>query len=238
VPSDFPRSPKLIKGALITYEANVPGALPNVVVFQYNPEQLSRSVSLRRGAAGSQGGGASGAGDQQTPSEPRTVEGLPRETIDLSVTLDASDQLEEPESNPEVVAQGLHPAISSLELLVYPTETQVLTRALQQDAPGQKKVLHDPKKVPVVLFVWGTNRVVPVRLTSFSVTEKAFDARLNPIRADVDLSMSVLTPADFADEQKQGLAAQAYEVDRARREAMARLNMVGAASDVVRSLPF
>lgn len=240
MPSDFPRSPKLIKGALVAYQANVPGSAPNVVVFQYNPEELSRSVSTRRGTAGGGRSARAGSGDQ-TPAEPFTVEGYPRESIDLTVTLDAAEQLEEPQSNPEVVARGLHPAISALELLVHPTENRVLGGSGQPagGAPGRKKAVYDPKKVPVVLFVWGTNRVVPVRLTRFSVTEKAFDARLNPIRADVDLSMSVLTPGDFeTEERRRGIAAQAYRVDRARRETMARLNMAGSGREIVGNLAF
>lgn len=240
MPSDFPRSPKLIKGGLVAYSANVPGSAPNVVVFQYNPEQLSRSVSVRRGAGESGGGSREGRGEQ-TPAEPFTVEGYPRESIDLTVTLDAADQLEEPQANPEVVARGLHPAISALEMFVHPTGSRILggSDPSEGGAPGRKTAVYDPKKVPVVLFVWGTNRVVPVRLTRFSVTEKAFDAQLNPTRADVDLSMSVLTPGDFErKERRRGIAAQAYRVDRAQREAMARLNMAGSGREIVRQLPF
>ena len=47
MPSEFPRSPKLLKGALVVFSSQKPGPPPMVIAFQYNPEQLSRSLTNR-----------------------------------------------------------------------------------------------------------------------------------------------------------------------------------------------
>jgi hypothetical protein len=54
-----------------------------------------------------------------------------------------------------------------------------------------------PVEAPMTLFVWGLKRVLPVRLTSLSITEEAHDQSLNPIRAKVELSLSVLSYHDL-----------------------------------------
>ena len=51
--------------------------------------------------------------------------------------------------------------------------------------------------VPVVLFVWGPGRILPVRVTSFSVEETLFSPSLYPIQATVSLGLEVLTPDVF-----------------------------------------
>src|SRR5258708_18395367 len=54
-----------------------------------------------------------------------------------------------------------------------------------------------PLEQPLTLFVWSASRVIPVRLTEFSITEEAFDPNLNPIRAKVSLGMRVLSEDDL-----------------------------------------
>src|SRR2546430_17467304 len=124
MPSDFPRSPKLLKGALVVYESQKPGPPPKVIVFQYNSEQLSRSLASR--AAPPE---PSDVGSAREDSF--RVLGPPVETINLSVVLDAADQLEEPEKNPEVAQNGLHPVLAALALKPYQPRTPVFhTRIL------------------------------------------------------------------------------------------------------------
>jgi hypothetical protein len=43
-------------------------------------------------------------------------------------------------------------------------------------------------QAPLALFVWSQHRILPVRVTDFSITEEAFDPALNPIRAKVSLA--------------------------------------------------
>ena len=225
MPSDFPRSPKLLKGAMVAFQSQFLGPIPNVIVFQYNPEQLTRRLEHRSAPPDP---GNVGAAREDT----QRVMGPPVENISLTVELDAADQLEEPALHPHVVQSGLTPALSALELLLYPSTAQVLLNQTLQKA-GTAQIC--PADVPMVLFVWGPSRVVPVRLTSFSVTEEAFDQRLNPIRAKVELGMRVLT---YMELKETSVGYGAYLATQAQKEVLARLNLVNSAEQVVGMLPF
>ena len=183
MPSDFPRSPKLLKGGLVVFPSQSPGPPSQVIIFQYNPEQVSRSLAMR--AAPRDPGNVGSAREDVL-----RVLGPPVETMNLAVELDAADQLAEPLQNMDTVANGLHPTLATLEMLLYPS-TEKAQLMLSLAAAGQVQVC--PTDTPLVLLVWGKSRVVPVLLTSFSITEQAFDSRLNPIQAKVDLGMRVLT---------------------------------------------
>ena len=119
-----------------------------------------------------------------------------------------ADQLEEPDDNGTVAEHGLHPALATLELLMYPP-TSTRRRSIEQAARGQVQV--SPADLPLVLLVWGKSRVVPVKLTSFAVSEDAFDTRLNPISAKVELGMQVLTYMEFTDSSVGRDAFIAYQ---------------------------
>ena len=197
--SEFPNSPKLLKGALVVYASHDPGATSKIIPFQYNPEQVSRSLAHVGSQSGGTTGTTPGASRGQAQQDVLRVQGPPRESFTLSVTLDAADQLELPEQNRNVVDNGLHSVLASLEMLLYPTSFQVL----QNESLAQRgEVQLNPADLPLTLLVWGRSRVVPVKLTSFSVTEDAFDPRLNPIQAKVELGLQVLSyvdlPADSA----------------------------------------
>jgi hypothetical protein len=210
MPSEFPRSPKLLKGALVVFDSQKPGPPPRVIVFQYNPEQLTRSLAHR--AAPPEPSNVGGAREDVF-----RVLGPPVETINLSVVLDATDQLEEPEKNPETAINGLHPALAALELLLYPPSTQVL---LNRNLAQAGKVQVCPADLPLTLLVFGKSRAVPVRLTSFSITEEAFDPKLNPIQAKVDLGMTVLT---YMELKPDTLGFGAYIAYQAQKEVLSRL---------------
>jgi hypothetical protein len=226
MPSDFPRSPRLLKGALVVFESQKPGPPPKVIVFQYNAEQVTRSLASRAAPPEPSDVGAA-------REDSFRVMGPPIESITLSVILDAVDQLEFPEQNSEIALNGLHPALSALELLLYPPSTQVLlNRSLAQAG----KVQVCPADLPLTLLVWGKSRVVPVRLTSFSITEEAFDPRLNPIQAKVDLGMRVLT---YMELKENTIGFSAYIAYQAQKEALARLVRPGSADNALRGLiPF
>lgn len=181
-PSAFPGTPRLLKGALVVFDAKVP-VPTNIIAFQYNPETLTRTF------------------DQEAPDEdPRRgagntdqVIGPPLESFGLSVELDAADQLEV--SEPLTVELGLHPALAALELLLYPgSGIQLLNRAMAK--LGRPDIT--PAALPFVLLVWGRARVVPVRVTSVSITEQAFDQHLNPILAQVELGLRALSDTELA----------------------------------------
>jgi hypothetical protein len=79
-------------------------------------------------------------------------------------------------------------------MLLYPKSIHIITNTVLAQA-GTLEVI--PPEAPLTLFVWGPARVLPVRVTGFSITEEAFDTLLNPIRAKVDLTLNVLSTADL-----------------------------------------
>lgn len=210
--SDFPGRPKILKGALAVYPTQTPGSQPSkIIIFQFNPDQMRRSLAHRAPPA------AAGKANTGTAKEDvLRVAGPPVETITLTVDLNAADQLEFPDDNPTVAEYGLNPALATLEMLMYPP-TLTAQKIQEQASLGQVQV--QPADLPLVLLVWNKSRVVPVKLTSFSITEDAFDTRLNPISAKVELAMQVLTYMEFPDssvgldafmsyqQQKENLAA-------------------------------
>lgn len=154
--------------------------LASVVVFQYNPDTMTRRLEPRAvGAEGDRG-------------EAFRLTGAPKETITLSIEIDATDQLEQ--ANPLATSMGIYPTLAALELLLYPKSAVVIANTILS-LIGTIQVI--PVEAPMTLFVWGPQRVLPVRLTSLSITEEAFDPLLNPIRAKVELSLSVLSYHDL-----------------------------------------
>ena len=178
--STFPGSPLLLKGAIIGLDPTKP--LASVVVFQYNPDTLTRRLDAR----------SSGGGDNVDRSEAFRLTGPPKETITLNVEIDATDQLEQ--ANPLAVLSGIHPTLAALEMLLYPKSALTIANtALAQ--LGSLEIV--PPEAPLTLFFWGPARVLPVRITSLSITEEAYDTLLNPIRAKVDLTLQVLSYFDL-----------------------------------------
>lgn len=210
----FPGSPRLIKGALVGLDLFNP--LASVVVFQYNPETMMRRLEARS---------VGGDGD---PGETLRLTGPPKETITLSIEIDAADQLET--GDPIATSIGIYPSLSALEMMLYPKSAAVIANTVLS-LIGSIEIL--PTEAPFVLFAWGAKRVLPVRVTSFSITEEAFDPLLNPIQAKVELSLSVLSYQDF------GVLHPGHSlflVHQLTKEVMATLNVVNSAQNVAAGL--
>ena len=175
----FPGSPRLIKGAIVGIDIFNP--LASVILFQYNPDTLTRRLQ-------SQMAGEGGAG-----SEALRLKGAPEETISLDIEIDATDQLEKAEST--AVSMGIYPQLSALEMLIYPKSSLVIANTALL-ATGTIEII--PPMAPLTLFIWGPKRVLPVRLTDFSITEESHDVNLNPIRAKVSLGLRVLSYNDLS----------------------------------------
>jgi hypothetical protein len=203
-----------LKGAFINLGAGLLGALPNIVIFQFNPVQVSRKPSLVRPTPPSDGSGPRNSSDQP---------GQPNETITFSLRLDATDQLAS--SNPIAAASGILPTLSAIELLMVPKGS--LSLDLLSLAGGGGSHTHPPERLPTVLFFWGPFRVLPVNITSLSINETHYDTLLNPIRAEVSVSLSVLTPSQLADDAT--FARGAYKYSQGVKEVMAALNLANAA---------
>jgi hypothetical protein len=175
----FPGSPKLRKGSLVTIDP-VSGKR-TVIEFQYNPETLTRRLDAN--AMGSEGG---------DKIEVYRIKAAPTETITLNAEIDAADQLEKGDADTK--EKGIYPILSRLELLLYPSLAAVKENAERADR-GEIEII--PPEAPLTLFEWGEHRILPVRLTGFSITEELHDERLNPIRAKIDLTLRVLNYLDF-----------------------------------------
>lgn len=210
----FPGSPRLIKGALVGVDLFNP--LASVVVFQYNPSTMTRRLEARS------------VGADSDPGEVQRLSGPPKETITLSIEIDAADQLEE--ANPLATQLGIYPSLSALEMMLYPKSAAVIANTILS-ATGSIEIL--PTEAPFILFSWGVKRVLPVRLTSFSITEEAYDPSLNPILAKVELSLTVLSYQDFsALHPGHGL----FIAHQIAKEVMATLNVANSAQNVVTGL--
>jgi hypothetical protein len=203
--STFPNSPRLLKGGLVLLNADS-GAVQRVIALQYNPDTLTRSLQVQ--------GAATEGGDR---SEALRLKGPPIESIKLDAEIDAADQLEFPEQNPNAARLGIHPLLAALEIIVYPTSAQLQANNSLASS-GTLEIM--PMQAPLTLFVWSQNRVVPVRLTEFSVTEEAFDAALNPIRAKVSLGMRVLSVNDLGFDHKGGSLYLGYQQQKERLAAL------------------
>lgn len=177
--TSFPGSPRLMKGAIVGIDLLNP--LASIVVFQYNPETLTRTLTPQMAS-----------GDESDRSEALRLKGPPVETINLDVEIDATDQLERAEAT--AVGMGIYPQLSALEMLVYPKSALVIANTVLL-ALGTIEII--PPEAPLTLFIWGPKRVLPVRLTNFSITEQAHDANLNPIQAKVTLGLRVLSYSDL-----------------------------------------
>lgn len=191
--STFPGSPRLLKGAIVGVRP--PDPVPTIVVFQYNPESLTRRLSPQ--TAG--GGGAQG--------EALRLKGPPEETITASIVIDATDQLER--GDPVTSRSGVHATLAALELLLYPPATLTIANEVLARFGIVETI---PPEAPLVLFVWGGTRVLPVRLNELSITEEAFDPALNPILARVSLTMRVLTYRDLGLLNPGGALFMAHQV--------------------------
>ena len=205
----FPNSPRLLKGAIVGVDPFNP--LASVIIFQYNPDTLRRSLSARTSNL---------AGGNVDRGEAMRLAGPPQETVDLEVEIDATDQLEGAE--PTATTMGVYPALSSLEMLLYPKAPLVIANEVLLRAGVIEVVAPEAN---LTLFVWGPKRVLPVRITSFSITEQAFDTGLNPTRASVSLSLAVLSYQDLGLLSAGGALFMAHQV---AKEAMATINGAGS----------
>lgn len=202
--STFPGTPKTQKGAIIGLDPFNP--LASIIVFQYNPDSLTRTLTAQ-----TTGGTAQG--------EALRLKGPPLENITVNIEIDAADQLEKADG--VTTSMGLYPTLSSLEMLLYPKSALVIANEVLADF-GIIEVI--PPEAPLTLFIWGIKRVVPVRLTTFSITEEAFDPNLNPIRAKVNLGLRVLNYQDLG---LLSVGGAMFMVHQVMKEVMATIGGVG-----------
>ena len=201
----FPKSPRLLKGGIVLIDAET-SAVQRIITLQYNPDTLTRTLQVQ---------GAGGEGGDR--SEALRLKGPPVETLKLDVEIDATDQLEFPDENINAVEAGIHPQLAALETIIYPTSSQLLSNNRLAQS-GTLEIA--PMETALTLFIWSKNRILPVRLTDFSVTEEAFDTNLNPIRAKVSLGMRLLSVDDLGFNHKGGSLYMSYHQNKERLASM------------------
>lgn len=195
----FPGSPRLLRSGIVLVDPQA-GTVQRVVALQYNPDTLTRTLQPRE--VGTEGADR---------AEATRLKGPPVETIKLEAEIDAVDQLADGEQ--QVLEVGIHPQLAALEALVHPTAQQ-LRDVRRLSATGTLEIA--PMLAPLSLFVWSTQRIIPVRLTDLSITEEAFDPDLNPIRAKVAIGMRVLTVDDLGFDQAGGSLYMAHLTNKER----------------------
>jgi len=201
--TSFPNSPRLVKGGIVLVDPDS-SAVQRIIALQYNPDTLTRSLQIQSTGLES--------GDR---SEALRLKGPPVETIRLEAEIDATDQL-------EIAAQtatevGVHAQLAALETIIYPASSQLQSNNRLAQS-GTLEIA--PMQAPLSLFVWSRNRILPVRLTEFSITEEAFDPALNPLRARVNLGMRVLSVSDLGFNHKGGSLYMVYQQQKERLAAM------------------
>ena len=209
--TSFPNSPRLQKGAIIGLDPFNP--LASVTIFQYNPDTMTRTITAQT------------TGGDADRGEALRLKGPPQETIKLDVEIDATEQLERGDGI--AGSMGVYPALAALEMLLYPKSALVIANEILLNI-GVIEVI--PPEAPLTLFVWGIKRILPVRLTSLTITEEAYDPNLNPIRAKVSLGLRVLNYNDLGLSSVGGTLFMAHQI---AKEVMATIGSVGAIAGAV-----
>lgn len=153
-----------LKGALA--RVNRRGTITQRFDFALNPEQVHRRIHWPEAGEASSG---------PTPCE----------RLSFKLILDATDALERPDHNPAVVQHGIRPQLAVLQSFIQPSDARAGGVLSGGSATGQPLA-------PALLFLWGQEPAVPVRMVSLNVREELFDPRLKPLRASVWVELEVL----------------------------------------------
>lgn len=211
-----PIAPRLLKGAIVGADKFNP--LASVVVFQYNPDTVTRRLHARSPRNNGDEPGAR--------AEAQRLHGPPQETITVTVELDAADQ----SLGGAASGLGVHAPLAALEMLLYPKSLFVFEHLVQIRAGIMGLIAPE---APMTLFVWGPTRVLPVRLTEMTITEEAHDNLLNPVRAKVELQMNVLSYYDLPDTHPGWSMFLVYQV---AKEVLATTNTAWSLANAGESL--
>jgi|SRR5882762_10307522 hypothetical protein len=235
---------KFIRGALVEFMPTFLIPLPNIIIFQFNPETMTHAWTQPESVPVSQAAGGN--------SNPLAVKGVPGESFSFTLVMDTVDMIADGSPIAEGIAtvSGIYTRLAALEMLQYPVPAadNALVGAVSAaaSAVGGAAGAAAPERtvpamqVPTVLFVWGPGRIVPVRVTSLSITEKLYDALLNPIHAEAAIGLRVLTPEELAyvTGPLGDLAKIAYTYSQGLRQALAIANLANAAESAIGMLPF
>jgi hypothetical protein len=245
---------KYLRGAFIEFMPTFLIPLPNIVIFQYNPETMTHTWT-QPVAATPAAPAAGAAGGTPPVSNPLAVKGVPGESFSFTLIMDSNDTIADGSfTAPLAEVSGVYTRLAALEMLQYPTGSfdggllGSVSAAVSVGGAGaslggggaavDRSV--PESQVPTVLFVWGPGRIVPVRITSLTITEKLYDpVLLNPTHAEAAIGIRVLTPEElaFVTGPLAELAQGAYTYSQGLRQALALANLANAADSIIGMLP-
>lgn len=182
-----------VHGALVEYSGQFIGPIPNIVVFQFNPESLARTIRITPPAA-------EGDRGRRAQSERSAAAAPPVEEFSVKLALSAAEDLgtEGPFSG-VTRTFGIGPQIAALEKMAYPAggggligaAIDAIGSALSSAVGGGATRPIPREHLPKLLFIWGPTRVLPVSITSLRINEQEYDNTLNPSRAEVEIGLRV-----------------------------------------------
>ncbi len=241
MPGGFKNKPKILRGAFVEYGLSIP---PLFVVFQFNPVQLTRNRSLSFSVPNEPQTAATGGETEESRQQrAMTIQTSMREfhqryddltdlrddqqvriqeeSISFEIRLDATDKLNEGDTITEQF--GITPQLSTLELMVHPKDESLLGELLGLLSSSGFSFTRSPNP-PMILFIWGRKKVLPVNINSLNITETEFSTDLNPIRATASVSLTVIEGKNIP-----------YTYSKVMKEAMSVLNLANIAdiADVV-----
>jgi hypothetical protein len=229
------RSPRFEKGALVQLVKGLTGVVPNVIPFQYNPEKLSHTLTPWNPFEVDQ----TQRGAQAPTVQPFNL----KESFNLTLEIDATNDLED--DNPVAKRVGVADRLAALKKLTLPTEGLIGDLVSSAVASARALVGKASQQavrptVPVVLFVWGPGRILPVRVTSFSIEETLFSPSLYPIQATVTLGLEVLTPDVFKCQHDitADIAVAAYNFTKLQEDTLAAAHIANNVDAIRGLLPF
>ena len=222
--------PKTLRGAFVQIVPNLVGFIPNVVVFQYNPERLTHALTPWNPFETDQ--------TQRGAQAPTVQPFNPKETFSLAIEFDAADDLED--GNPITIVAGIADRLAALRKLTLPSQGPIGDLIASATAlVGKASAQAQRPTVPIVLFVWGPGRILPVRITSFSVEETLFSPTLRPLQAKATLALEVLTPDVFKchRDTTADIAVAAYNFTKTQDDLLAVANIANSVSSILGMLP-
>ena len=228
-----------LRGALIAFTESFPLPIPNIIIFQYNPETMTHAWTPATTSAGAPG----------SATNPLAITGDPTESFSFTLAMDATDMIADGDAVETALAtaSGVYTRLAALEMLLFPTAppgggligTVSAALGLSSGPPAPTRPV-PAAQLPTVLFVWGPGRIVPVRVTNLSITERLYDAvLLNPTHAEAQIGLKVLTQQElaFVDGPLGTLANMASSYSQTLRQALALANLANAAESMIGMLP-
>lgn len=233
-----------LRGALVQFMPTMLIPIPNVIVFQFNPETMTHTWTQPEAVAPAQGAGGAAQGN------PLAVKGMPGEAFSFTIAMDAADTI----ADTAVAAglaqiSGVYSRLAALEMLMYPasatqggllgTVTGAIGGLVGAGGGGGVQRSVPSNAMPTVLFVWGPGRIVPVRVTTLTITERLYDPLLNPTHAEAQLGLRVLTPEEVraSSDTLAVLARAAYSYSQGLRQALAVANLINTGESIVGMIP-